>query len=204
MLIEWQSAALINPDWMSPILIGLSGFAFAIFHSLTATFRCKAWFEARGMSAQYYRLLYSIVAVFTTMLWLWLVYELPDVGVYASQGWLWWWLVGLQVLGGMVAFAAFWPIDGAVFLGLRQAPESIEPFVVSGIYRWIRHPMYSGVMLFLWASPNQSVNSLSVVVVVCCYFIWGARFEEKRMLAQHPDYAIYQQHVPAFIPKMKR
>jgi len=46
---------------------------------------------------------------------------------------LWIWMSGL-----IVARAAFQPIDGLVFLGLRKAKTSNDPFIERGIYRWLR------------------------------------------------------------------
>jgi len=40
--------------------------------------------------------------------------------------------------GLIVARAAFQPIDGLVFLGLRKAKTSNDPFIERGIYRWLR------------------------------------------------------------------
>ena len=79
-------------------------------------------------------------------------------------------------------------------------PPGGEPFSEKGIYRHLRHPMYAGVMLVLLASPQQSVNSLSLTLAVCLYFIVGCRFEERRMLAAHPQYADYCRRTPRFVP----
>jgi len=75
--------------------------------------------------------------------------------------------------------------------------------VVSGIYNYLRHPMYAGLMLFLLASPEQSYNGLAFTLVVSAYMVYGSKLEEKRLLAEHPDYLQYQQEVPAFVPTLK-
>ena len=155
------------------------------------------------MSTQHYRLLYSSVAILSTALWLWFNYQLAgDVPLYVMQGLWFWLLVGLQVLGILIVLAAFRPIDGAVFLGLKEAVESTDPFVVQGVYKYIRHPMYTGFMLFLLAKPEHTMISLHFALAVSVYFIVGSKLEERRMLAEHPDYTDYQQKVGAFIPKL--
>jgi len=117
---------------------------------------------------------------------------------------VWWMLVSAQILGLAVALAAFLPIDGLVFLGLRKAKEGREPFLVNGIYRHLRHPMYTGAMLVLLAMPEQTWNGLHFSLVICLYFIIGSRFEEARMLREHPDYAGYRQRVAAFVPTFRK
>jgi len=189
----------------SGLWIVISGVVFGFFHSLTASQSCKLWVYKHGLQEPYYRLLYSIIGVFTTALWAWYyVHSLSDTALYQTDGVLWWLLVALQVFGGIIVLAAFQPIDGLVFLGLRKASADTDPFIVRGIYRMIRHPMYAGAMLIVLAMPEQSYNGLIFAVMICVYFIVGSRFEERRMLAAHPDYAAYQAQVSAFIPKLRR
>jgi len=156
------------------------------------------------MQSHHYRLLYSVLGVLTTALWLWFIHQLSDTPLYQTSGLLWWLLFSLQLFGVGIALAALVPIDGAVFLGLRKEGKTQDPFIVRGVYRYIRHPMYTGTMLILLAMPEQTVNGLNLAVMVCIYFIVGSKFEEKRMLLEHPDYKKYQDEVPAFIPNMMR
>jgi len=53
------------------------------------------------------------------------------------------------------------------------------------------------------AMPEQTWNGLHFSLVICAYFIIGSRFEERRMLREHPDYADYRQRVGAFTPKLR-
>jgi len=134
MAIEWGSVALI---W-------LSGFVFALSHSLLASKTCKQYCYAYGLQEPRYRLLYSCVAIVATAIWVFYVHQLPDSALYQSDGLLWWLLIAIQGFGLIVALAAFYPIDGLVFLGLRKAQEGREPLLshlkrqtaLSGIYRF--------------------------------------------------------------------
>lgn len=186
---------------MSALWIWASGLAFAAFHSATATETCKRMFYGRGMSARAYRLLYSMVAVVLTVLWLAFVRSLPDTPLYQVHAPLSFGFRALQALGLFVVVQSFRVIDARVFLGLAAAPGGKEPFRVQGIYRHMRHPMYSGVLLMLLANPSQSVNSLHMLAVIALYFLIGSRLEERRLLAVHPGYADYRLHVPAFVPR---
>jgi protein-S-isoprenylcysteine O-methyltransferase Ste14 len=187
-------------EWESGLWIWLSGLLFAVVHSLLASQSCKQWSYKHGLKEPRYRLVYSVFSVLTTAVWVWFVHQLADASLYQTDGFIWLVMVALQVLGLIVALAAFQPIDGLVFLGLRKASTGTDPFIVSGIYRWVRHPMYSGAMLILLAMPEQSYNGLHFSLVICVYFIIGSRFEEKRMLQEHPAYVNYQASVAAFVP----
>jgi len=187
-------------EWESGLWIWLSGLLFAVVHSVLASQSCKQCLYRHGLKEPRYRLLYSVFSVLTTAVWIWFVHQLADASLYQTDGLIWLVMVALQVLGLIVALLAFQPIDGLVFLGLRKAKVGTDPFIVSGIYRWLRHPMYMGAMLILLAMPEQSYNGLHFSLVICVYFIVGSRFEEQRMLKEHPEYASYQASVPAFIP----
>jgi len=185
---------------MSIAWIWLSGLAFAAVHSLLATSRCKNALYRKGVGRKAYRLAYSLLALILTMLWLGFVFLLPDAPLYDIEGGAKWLMIGLQLAGLAMVVMSLRAIDTAAFLGLGEAADGPDAFVEAGIYRYMRHPMYTGVMLALFASPSQTVNSLNLFAAIALYFMIGARFEEQRMLAAHPSYADYMKRVPAFIP----
>ncbi|MDQ6966207.1 MAG: NnrU family protein [Mariprofundaceae bacterium] len=179
--------------WMTALLFGLS-------HSLLAANACRAWAARRGVTPTAYRLLYSVLATILTALWLWLIHSLPDAPLYVFQGLSALPFYAIQIIGLTIILLSFRAFDAAVFLGLKPMPVSGEPFVESGIYRYIRHPMYTGFMALLLASPVHSMNSLHFSLAVSAYFIIGSIFEERRMQGEHPDYAVYRKRVAAFLP----
>ncbi len=181
--------------------IWLSGFLFAIVHSLLATQACKDLGMRLGLSRRAYRLFYSVLAVAATMLWLGYVHGLPDAPLYAVHGAGRWVLVALQLAGLVLVVASFRTFNARAFLGLAAADEDWDPFHETGVYRWVRHPMYTGFMMLLLASPVQTFNSLNLALCICLYFLIGSRFEEKRMLRAHAEYADYRRRVPAFLPR---
>jgi len=187
-------------EWKSAICIWLSSTIFAVLHSVMAAQFCKRWFYQHAIREPEYRLIYSVTAIVTTGVWIFYVHQLPDAPLYQVGGIYRILLWTLQVLGLWIVLAAFQPIDGLAFLGLRQSRMGIDPFIVHGIYRWLRHPMYAGTMLILLSMPEQTYNGLHFTLAICAYFITGSHFEESRMLHEHPDYADYRCHVPAFIP----
>ncbi len=179
----------------------ISSVIFALLHSLTASQGCKQWAARFGLQEPRYRFSYSMVSLITTLIWVAYIHTLPDSPLYHISAPYAWLMYSLQATGVALALAAFIPIDGLVFLGWKAAPNHREGFIISGVYRYIRHPMYTGAMLILLFKPEQSVNGSVFALMVCLYFIIGSRFEERRMQREHPDYTTYQQSIPAFIPK---
>lgn len=72
----------------------------------------------------------------------------------------------------------------------RKDPE----LVTSGPYAYVRHPIYTGVLLAIFGSALASgFPWLAVFAVACVYFLYAARQEEqvmrKRFPAAYPAYA---------------
>jgi len=181
------------PVWISSLL-------FAVVHSLFASERCKRLFCRHNISLHRYRLCYSISALPLTCLWLFYIHQLPDTPLYRVEGWQNGLMIAAQLLGLWIALYSFKSFDTSLFLGLKNSHGEPEPFHEHGIYHYIRHPMYSGIMLALLASPIHTVNSLNLTICISLYFIIGSRLEEGRMIKSHPEYLEYRQRVPAFLP----
>jgi protein-S-isoprenylcysteine O-methyltransferase Ste14 len=179
-----------------------SSLGFALTHSLLASRRCKRALDAAGLPAQRYRLAFTLSAIVLTAVWLAFVRMLPDTPLYHLHGA---WLVpaiALQLLGAWIVWQSMRAFDMRIFMGLKPFPPGGEPFVERGIYRHLRHPMYTGVLLILFAMPAQSVNSLHLYAAVALYFVLGSRLEERRLATDHPEYADYRRRVPAFLPRL--
>lgn len=78
------------------------------------------------------------------------------------------------------------------------------PLVVSGPYRWVRHPMYAAGFVVLWATPRWTANGLAFAAAASLYLWLGAIHEERRLLATFEEaYRRYQEATPRFWPRRK-
>jgi protein-S-isoprenylcysteine O-methyltransferase Ste14 len=107
----------------------------------------------------------------------------------------------------LLILSAYVGIEG--YLLLKRKGKSEESFentsvlVKSGVYRYIRHPLYLSVFLFgigvMCKDPRQVQLILGVVLLVAVYFT--ARIEEKEMIAKFGDeYRTYMKETKMFIP----
>ena len=76
----------------------------------------------------------------------------------------------------------------------------------AGLYRYVRHPIYSGVMAL---AVGSAIASGSVTIAVAALALVGwlaikARWEERRLSARYPDYAAYAARTPRFLPSPRR
>ena len=81
-------------------------------------------------------------------------------------------------------------------------PKADTQLVETGLYRWVRHPIYSGLIAgcFGWALLNHSALALLLAVAVFVFFDVKARREERVMAARLAGYRDYMQRVRRFIP----
>jgi protein-S-isoprenylcysteine O-methyltransferase Ste14 len=74
--------------------------------------------------------------------------------------------------------------------------------VTRGPYRWLRHPIYSAVLYFLWAGMAAHPSPSGFLVVFLASAFLGVRmFAEERLLREmYPEYAEYARHTARVLP----
>ncbi len=89
-------------------------------------------------------------------------------------------------------------------LGLRQLTTKVEQpaeLVISGLYRYVRHPLYTAGLVFIWLSPVMTLNLLATNIGLTAYILVGAYFEERKLRRVFGvGYAAYQAVTPMLIP----
>lgn len=69
-------------------------------------------------------------------------------------------------------------------------------FTTDGPYGWVRHPIYSGWLLIVFAVPDMTATQLVFAVVSSAYLLVGMVFEERSLLHAAPRaYSEYQKQV---------
>ena len=85
---------------------------------------------------------------------------------------------------------------------IRPDPKAMGVLIMSGPYQFIRHPMYSSVLLGAAALALLSEPLLAwcVWALLAGVLIIKATLEERWMLEQHPNYGFYIQRSKRFRP----
>lgn len=81
-------------------------------------------------------------------------------------------------------------------------PSSMGRLTTTGLYRWMRHPIYTGVLTIVTGMTLQSGSwtSLAVGVSAFGFFSVKARWEEARLAERYDGYREYVRRTPRFFP----
>lgn len=122
----------------------------------------------------------------------------------SSQQWV---VGGALVLLGLVV--AFWAIfeHGRVNRGGPSAlptPNQNADLITSGLYKRIRHPIYTGVLMVAF---GVSIWHGHFIILTASIFLVGlltykSMYEEDLLRAQYPQYGEYMQSTGRFLPKI--
>jgi protein-S-isoprenylcysteine O-methyltransferase Ste14 len=192
----------------SPWLVLLAVLVYGLVHSFLASLWAKArarrWFGV--LADRTYRLLYNLFAVVSFLPVLALVGLLPDQPLYTIP-FPW---VLITSLGQITAVAALvlglFQTDAWSFLGFRQLvqPTAVDKpatLVIKGLYRWVRHPIYTAGLVFIWLTPVMTANLLAMNAGLTIYIVVGALFEERKLLREFGQaYIDYRRRTPMLVP----
>jgi protein-S-isoprenylcysteine O-methyltransferase Ste14 len=164
---------------------------FAFHHSLFARSGAKA-FVSRLVSPLLERSVYVWVssALFMAVCWLWrpVPGELYNLEGLAEIPGLVVQLVGLVLT--IRASAAIDPLDLAGVRPVREVAadgESITaprhvPLETTGLYGFVRHPLYFAWALFVFGTPHMTMTRFVFATVSCLYLAVAIPFEERGLI----------------------
>lgn len=209
LLAAMESIRLFRTGWPdSAVLIWDAALSFAFFlqHSgmIRRPFRTSL---ARTVPARYHGAVYSIASGVVLMLVV-VLWQRSDIHLLVLRGLP---RLGLRALSAAAVAIFFWgayALRGFDPLGLdpirahlRGHPYQPAPFVVKGPYRWVRHPLYSCVIVLIWSSPDLTADRLLFNVLWTAWICAGAALEEQDLVTVFgEDYREYRRKVPMLVP----
>jgi protein-S-isoprenylcysteine O-methyltransferase Ste14 len=109
-----------------------------------------------------------------------------------------------QLLIAAAFVLAFWILmhNRLGNFNIQPAPKQQGILVTCGPYRWIRHPMYTAILLGAAALALITTPMVGWAVWLgLALVLWvKSRFEEQWMQELHPGYRAYMLHSKRFIP----
>lgn len=122
-----------------------------------------------------------------------------------------WIIWGVFLLGCLIVFTSTLMLDHFELFGLKQVTYHLinknhrhGPFRTPMLYKQVRHPIYFGFILLLWATPNMTMNHFLLSIGMTLYIVVGVYFEERDLVKRFGEkYQNYKKTVPGLIPFTK-
>lgn len=196
----WLSPRLIVP-WPGPIIVNSSWLiVFAAQHSGMARSGFKRWL-LRRIPAHLERSLYVALSGLLT-LGLALTWQpLPGAPLWSGPTWI----VAVASTGIVGVVWISFCFDHREFFGLRQSwtgePQPPANLHIAGPYRWVRHPLMTATLVFLWGHPTMPRELLMLSGGLTLYVLLALPLEERDLAKTFgAAYQEYRRKVPALIP----
>ncbi|MDD3764184.1 MAG: isoprenylcysteine carboxylmethyltransferase family protein [Nevskiales bacterium] len=194
--------------WPVAVAVNLGLLAlFGLVHSVMARPGFKRWW-LQMIPEKLERVVYGLVSAMLLMLLVGLWSPVPQAVWSVELTELRLALYAVFGIGVFLIMWSIWCVDLLHFTGLKQAfgVRGEPPFAMRGPYRWVRHPIQTGLMMALWATPEMTAGHLMMAVVLSAYSILATLMLEERDLDRlvGSAYERYRAQVPAFIPRLRR
>lgn len=99
-------------------------------------------------------------------------------------------------------------------IAILQLNKNLSPFptpkekavlLENGLYKFVRHPIYSGLLLLFYGYGIyvDSIYKLLISSLLLVLFYFKTNYEERLLELKFQDYSLYKQKVGRFFPKIK-
>ncbi len=185
----WIAPTVDRGAAMPPFLAALWDLAlvalFGLQHSVMARASFKSWwirYVPQGLERSTYVLAACIAGFLLLLLWQPIPLVIWDVSGTALADVIW----ALFAAGWLILLVSAINFDIIELLGIRQAwawsqgrdlpPPTLK---ASGLYRFLSHPMYVGVLLGFWMTPLLTAGHMLIAAALTAYILIAMRYEER-------------------------
>ena len=113
------------------------------------------------------------------------------------------------VFGWIFLLGATFAINHFDLFGLRQVFMNFKnmerpplEFTKRAMYKYIRHPIQTGVLIGVWATPSMTKTQIVLSIGFTIYIFIGLWFEERDLISEHgDDYLQYRKEAGKLLPK---
>jgi methanethiol S-methyltransferase len=191
------------------LIDGLLLALFAIQHSVMARPAFKRWWTRiipKTAERSTYILFASIALIVMFVFWQPVGGGVWDVHSPVARSVLY----AAFAFGWILVLVSTFLIDHFDLFGLRQIwlqlhgrPYIPLQFKTPMLYRFVRHPLYVGLLFGFWSTPTMTLTHLVFAVATTAYILIAIQLEEQDLLAAHPEYARYRKNVPMLVPFLR-
>jgi protein-S-isoprenylcysteine O-methyltransferase Ste14 len=124
----------------------------------------------------------------------------PQFGLFQFMDWVLNLGLVIAIIGSLI-----------LLLALVQLNRNLSPFptpkfgsklITTGLYQWIRHPIYTGILLFVFGFSVYSQNEFRLLIAfaLLSLFYFKSAYEEKMLCQKFDNYKDYQKISGRFLP----
>lgn len=105
-----------------------------------------------------------------------------------------------SIIGVLVSILALLQLNR--HLSPFPTPKADGQLIQTGLYKYIRHPIYTGILLmvFGYALYGESLYRLIVAAALLILFYLKSSYEEERLMQVYPEYETYRKSTGRFFP----
>jgi methanethiol S-methyltransferase len=180
---------------------------FGLQHSIMARRGFKAWLT-RLVPPAAERATYMLATALVTFILCLSWQPLPEVLWQAEDPLVQYALLGVGLAGWGLVLVSSFLINHFDLFGLRQVwlqfvdrEYTQLPFKAAGLYRYIRHPIMTGVLVGVWITPTMTTGHLLFALGMSLYILIGVYHEEKDLIREFGErYRRYIRATGRFVP----
>ncbi len=88
------------------------------------------------------------------------------------------------------------------FISIFPTPKPGGELVTRGIYKYVRHPIYSGIILLAlgYGIFSRDFDKLVIALMILLLFEIKSGYEERKLFRAYPEYDEYRLRTGKFIP----
>ena len=182
---------------------------YYVLHSVFAEGYVKELFKNKlGKYFRYYRLIYSLFAAITLILVLIFQYSFHSPLLLKSLL-IKYFAIAFLILPGIIIMTISIKKYFMLLSGIRSVftPTPAAELKINGIHQYIRHPLYSGTLLFVTGLffVFPTLSNLIAAALLTLYVLIGIIFEEKKLIKEFGEnYEHYILNVPMLIPSVRK
>jgi methanethiol S-methyltransferase len=180
---------------------------FAVQHSGMARKPFKRWWT-QFVPASVERSTYVLAASLALILlfWQWrpiptVVWQITDASIATA-------VTAISLAGWVLVFMSTFLINHFELFGLHQVASNLAGrtmpaprFKTPVLYKVVRHPIYLGFIIAIWATPVMTVGHLLFAAVTTAYIFVGIFLEERDLIGLFgEEYKRYRTQVGMLIP----
>jgi len=199
------AATTTEAIWIDLLLIGL----FGVQHSVMARRSFKVWWtRIVPQAVERSIFVFATSLVLALLFWQWRPIAEPTLW-HVRQPLAVHLLMAIFWLGWAVVLVSTFLINHFELFGLEQVfarltGREMAPaqFKTPLLYRYVRHPLYLGLLLSFWSIPVMSAGHLLFSAGASVYTLIGIWFEERDLVAQFGErYRRYCKEVGMLLPR---